>query len=135
MKTILGIALKTAFSFFARRGWHFARTYIDPETAAVVVMVLLSALVILFFQSGRASLLLPPPGLFDEPFGCCPQAMVFLRTRAPLPLEVLGKQRKGQIELMLDQLAQESGLKRHASYAVQAQAYCWVPFLPKVGLD
>ena len=101
----------------------------------MVVMVLVPALVILFFQFARASLLLPPPGVFDEPFGCCPQAMVFLRTRAPLLLEVLGEQRKGQIELMLDQLAQESGLKRHASYAVQAQAYWWVPFLPKLGLD
>jgi hypothetical protein len=119
---ILGIALGIALpALLARRKWHFARTYIDLETVAVVVMVLNPALVILFFQSGKASLLPPRPGVFDEPFGCCSQAMVFPRTQVPLLLEFLEEQRKGQIDLLLDQLAQETGLTRYASYPVQAQ--------------
>jgi GR25 family glycosyltransferase involved in LPS biosynthesis len=119
---ILGIALGVAVpAFLARRRWHFARTHIDPETLAVVVLVLVPALVILFFQSGKASLLPPRPGVFDEPFGCCSQAMVFPRTQVPLLLDFLGEKRKGQIDLMLDQLAQETGLTRYAAYPVQAQ--------------
>jgi GR25 family glycosyltransferase involved in LPS biosynthesis len=119
---ILGIALGIAVpAFFARRTWHFARTYIDAETVAVVVLLLNPALVVLFFQCGKASLLPPRPGVFDEPFGCCSQAMVFPRTQVALLLDHLGEQRKGQIDLMLDQLAQEGGLTRYASYPVQAQ--------------
>jgi hypothetical protein len=47
--------------------------------------------------------------------------MVFPRTQVALLLDHLGEQRKGQIDLMLDQLAQEGGLTRYASYPVQAQ--------------
>jgi hypothetical protein len=108
-------------ALLARRRWFFARTYLDLETVAVVVLLLNPALVILFFQSGKASLLPPQPGVFDEPFGCCSQAMVFSRTQVPLLLDFLGEQSKGQIDLMLDQLAQETGLTRYASYPVQAQ--------------
>jgi GR25 family glycosyltransferase involved in LPS biosynthesis len=119
---ILGIALGIAVSaLLARRRWHFARIYIDLETVAVVVLLLNPAIVILFFQSGKASLLPPRPGVFDEPFGCCSQAMVLPRTQVPLLFDFLGEQRKGQIDLMLDQLAQETGLTRYASYPVQAQ--------------
>ena len=119
---ILSIALGIAMPvFLARRRWHFARTYIDPEIVAVVVLLLIPALVILFFQSGKASLLPPRPGVFNEPFGCCSQAMVFPGTRVPLLLDFLEQQRKGQVDLLLDQLAREAGLTRYASYPVQAQ--------------
>lgn len=93
---ILGVALGIAVpTFLSQRKWHLARTYIDTETVAVVVLVLNPALVVLFFQSGKASLLPPRPGVFDEPFGCCSQAMVFPRTQVPLLLDFLGEQVKG----------------------------------------
>ena len=129
---ILGIALGVAMpAFLARRRWCFARAYIDVETVCVVVLILNPALVVLFFQSVKASLLPPRPGVFDEPFGCCSQAMVFPRTQVPLLLDFLGEQRKGQIDLMLDQLAQEAGLTRYAAYPVQAQHIGELPRLAK----
>jgi GR25 family glycosyltransferase involved in LPS biosynthesis len=119
---VLGIALGIAVpSLFVRRKWHTARMYLDLETVAVVALLLNPALVILFFQCGKASMLPPSPGVFDEPFGCCSQAMIFPRTQVPLLLGFLEEIRKGQIDLLLDQLAHETGLTRYALYPVQVQ--------------
>lgn len=94
---------------------------ISPSTLFVLVCVLNPALVLLFFQCGKASVLPPAPGLFEESFGCCSQAMVFPRAQAPLVMEYLRERGQGQIDLMLDRLAEETALARFALYPVLVQ--------------
>lgn len=94
---------------------------ISPSTLFVLVCVLNPALVLLFFQCGKASVLPPAPGVFEESFGCCSQAMVFPRAQAPLVMEYLRERGQGQIDLMLDRLAEETALERFALYPVLVQ--------------
>ncbi|PLB44983.1 hypothetical protein P170DRAFT_513078 [Aspergillus steynii IBT 23096] len=116
----IGLALSSS-ALFARKRWRTARTWIDIETLCIVVLVLNPALVILFFQSGKASLLPPSPGVFEEPFGCCSQAMVFPREKVPMLVSFLESKQKGQVDLLLNDLAEEEELGRYAMYPVQAQ--------------
>lgn len=119
---ILGIALGiTIPAFLARKFFHLPRKYLDPETILITALLLNPALVILFFQSGKASMLPPTPGVSAEPFGCCSQAMIFPRSRIPTLLYFLEEARQGQVDLLLDNLAQQKRLTRWASYPVQAQ--------------
>nr|POE54937.1 hypothetical protein CFP56_64610 [Quercus suber] len=108
-------------AMLARRRWRLARTYFDVDTVAVLVVIVIPALVILFFQSGKASVLPPWPGVYNEPFGCCTQAMVFPRVQVPLLAEYLQKQKEGQLDILLNNLARETGLIRYAMYPVQVQ--------------
>lgn len=119
---IVGIGIGiTASVLLARRRWLLARQYGDIETLFVTVVILVPGLVILFYQSGKASLLPPSPGVFNEPFGCCSQAMVFPRTQIPLLLKSLREKKNGQVDLLLDEIAIRNNLERYALYPVQAQ--------------
>ncbi|KAK1142375.1 hypothetical protein N8T08_007927 [Aspergillus melleus] len=119
---ILGIGLFLSSSALcARKRWKTARNWIGIETICIVVLILNPALIILFFQSGKASLLPPSPGVVEEPFGCCSQAMVFPREKIPMLISFLEKKRKGQVDLLLNDLAEEEQLGRYAMYPVQAQ--------------
>ena len=119
---IAGIALGiVAVTLPVRQYWQAARTYLDLEALGVLVLVLNPALVVLFYQSGKASMLPPSPGVFQEPFGCCSQAMIFPRSNVPLLIDFLQERREGQVDLLLNDLAQKAGLARYAMYPVQAQ--------------
>lgn len=119
---ILGVGLViSTIAAVVRRRWWWARKNVDIESTCVLVLLLIPALVILFFQSGKASMLPPSPGVFDEPYGCCSQAMIFPRAQMPKVIDYLRSKRAGQVDLFLDDLAIETGLKRYAMYPVQAQ--------------
>ncbi|KAF4971328.1 hypothetical protein FZEAL_9878 [Fusarium zealandicum] len=119
---IIGVGLVISVPILlARRRWRFARKHLDPGTLLVVVVILIPGLVVLFYQSGKASMLPPSPGVFNEPFGCCSQAMVFPRVEVPQVIKFLGEKKEGQVDLLLDEVALSSGLQRHALYPVQAQ--------------
>lgn len=118
----LGIGLAvTAVSMLARSQSRTARAYLDRTTVAVVVLVLNPALVILFFQSGKASMLPPAPGVFEEPFGCCSQALVFPRAEIPRLADYLREMGRGQVDLLLKRHAKKMGLARYSIYPVIAQ--------------
>lgn len=119
---IVGIAVGIyAAAALARRRWRSARTQLDVGTICILALILNPALVILFYQSGKASLLPPAPGVFEEPFGCCSQAMIFPREQLPAVINFLKEKGKGQIDLLLNDMAEEKNLKRYALYPVQAQ--------------
>jgi hypothetical protein len=74
--------------------------------------------------------MLPPsPGVFNEPFGCCSQAMIFPRQQVPVLIDFLRRKQKGQVDLLLNELAIERGLARYALYPVQAQHIGWSALL------
>ncbi|RGP72604.1 integral membrane [Fusarium longipes] len=119
---ILGIGIGiSAPALFARRRWRAAQKYLDREILFAVVFILVPGLVILVYQSGKASLFPPSPGVVTEPFGCCSQAMIFPRRQIPLLISELRRRKRGQIDLMLDDIAIGNGLDRYALYPVQAQ--------------
>jgi GR25 family glycosyltransferase involved in LPS biosynthesis len=119
---ILGVGLGIlAPALFARRRWRATQKYLDREIIFVVVFILVPGLVILIYQSGKASLFPPSPGVFNEPFGCCSQAMVFPRRQVPLMISELQKRKSGQVDLILDDIAIGNQLDRYALYPVQAQ--------------
>lgn len=119
---ILGIDFGFIIPFLlARRLWPRGRDHLSLESLSVLVGLFIPALVILFYQSGKASLLPPSPGVINEPFGCCSQLMVFPRAQVPVVLEFLRARREGQIDLYLNDLAEENGLARYALYPVQGQ--------------
>lgn len=114
----LGIALPAAI---LRRKSAVVRKHLDLGTIYVVVFVLVPALVLLAFQSGKASLFPPFPGVVEEPFGCCSQAMIFPRAQIPALVSFLQRRKEGQVDLLLNDWADEAGLERCALYPVQAQ--------------
>lgn len=111
----------STITYLAGRRWRWVRKNIDPESIGVLVLLLIPAFVVLFFQSGRASVLPPRPGVFDQPYGCCSQALIFPRAQMPRIIDFLRENRAGQVDLYLDELADNTGLKRYALYPVQAQ--------------
>ncbi|KIL89040.1 hypothetical protein FAVG1_07434 [Fusarium avenaceum] len=119
---ILGVGMGiSAFVLSIHKRWRASRRYLDLETLFVVVFILVPGLVILLYQSGKASLFPPSPGVFNEPFGCCSQAMIFPRVQVPPLITYLRGKKKGQVDLMLNDVATENGLDRYALYPVQAQ--------------
>ncbi|CEI66030.1 hypothetical protein FVEN_g4559 [Fusarium venenatum] len=119
---IFGIGLGIlAPAVFARRRWRATQKYLDREILFVVVFILAPGIVILVYQSGKASLFPPSPGVFNEPFGCCSQAMIFPRRQVPLMISELQKRQRGQVDLILDDIAIGNKLDRYALYPVQAQ--------------
>ena len=120
---ILAIGLAITLPALAARNYsRSARArLLDRDTLLVVVLLLNPALVVLFFQSGKASLLPPRPGVFAEDFGCCSQAMVFPRVQVPSLWEFLRGEGSGQVDLLLNKRAWQTGLTRYAMYPVQAQ--------------
>lgn len=113
--------LMCAIAWLIRRKWPAMRAHLDVPTMCLICLLVNPAIVVLFFQSGKASLLPHSPGVFDEPFGCCSQALVFPRAQAKAVIDFLRLRKDGQVDLFLDDLAREAGLKRFALYPVMAQ--------------
>jgi hypothetical protein len=119
---ILGIGLGiSAPATFARRRWRATQKYLERDTLLVIILLLVPGLVILVYQSGKASLFPPAAGVFNEPFGCCSQAMIYPRSQVPHLVSELQSKKKGQVDLMLDEIAIGNRLDRYALYPVQAQ--------------
>ncbi|KAF4453060.1 integral membrane protein [Fusarium austroafricanum] len=119
---ILGVGVGlSAVVLLARRRWRTTHRYLDLEALFVIVFLLVPGLVIFIYQSGKASIFPPSAGVFNEPFGCCSQAMIFPRTQIPLVVDSLRAKKHGQIDLMLDEIAATKNLDRYALYPVQAQ--------------
>jgi hypothetical protein len=93
----------------------------EPWTLAVICLVIVPSLVILFFQAGKASILPPEPGVRQEKFGCCSQALLFDRDYVPGLIDYLQWREYGQVDLMVNTYAREHGFSRLSLYPVQVQ--------------
>jgi hypothetical protein len=119
---IIGIAFGVLLARTAlRRYWPWTRQYFNGTSLFVIIAILNPGLVILFYQCGKASLLPHSPGVYNEPFGCCSQALIFPRDSVRMIIDYMQEHRSGQFDLMLDDLAAEVGYARYALYPVQAQ--------------
>lgn len=104
-----------------RRSYRQCRSLLDNGSIIVICIICIPSFVILFFQSGKASMLPPQPGVRKEGFGCCSQGLVFPRTQVRRVTEYLASRKRGQIDMVLDELAVEDSLDRFALYPVQLQ--------------
>ncbi|KAI0106370.1 hypothetical protein GGR51DRAFT_166878 [Nemania sp. FL0031] len=100
--------------------------HLDGWVLLVVCGVAVPLFVWLFFASGKASLLGSPPGVYEEWFGCCSQALVFNRKHAQALSDFLmaatKKQgRAGRADMLPKDFAWERGLARMSAYPMLAQ--------------
>lgn len=108
-------------AFAAKRRSQAVKQHLDNWTLAVVCVVAVPALVILFFQAGKASMLPPSPGVFEQGYGCCSQAMVFPRGQVPGLIQFLQKKKRGQVDLLINDYVNDEKLSRFSLYPVQVQ--------------
>lgn len=119
---VLGVASAIIGAAFLARKWRRgSASYLDPGTVLVVALFTTPCFVILFFQCGKASLLPPSPGVFQEGFGCCSQAMVYPRETTSSLIQFLEAEGQGQVDLLINKLAITQDLARYALYPVQLQ--------------
>ncbi|KAI1272772.1 hypothetical protein F5Y07DRAFT_283111 [Xylaria sp. FL0933] len=117
-----------AFIVLARRFFlprSLAR-HVDGWVMLVTCGVAVPLLVWLFFASGKASLLGSPPGVREEWFGCCSQALVFNRKHAQglsdfLMAATTKPGRAGRADMLPKDFAWEHGLARISAYPMLAQ--------------
>jgi len=111
------------------------RSLLTPGVLAVISLLLIPTIIVLFFASGKASLVGHGAGVYDEPFGCCSQALVFNRARVPglvgylrenyaarpdLPSAARRKE-VGKYDMMTRDYARGYGLTRWSLYPVVVQ--------------
>ena len=111
------------------------RSLLTPGVLAVLSVLLIPTIIVLFFASGKASLVGHGAGVYDEPFGCCSQALVFNRARVPglvgylrdnyaarpdLPSEARRKE-VGKYDMMTRDYARGERLTRWSLYPVVVQ--------------
>ncbi|KAI0205075.1 hypothetical protein F4808DRAFT_272345 [Astrocystis sublimbata] len=104
---------------------HIGR-HIDGWVAFVVCGIAVPLFVWLFFASGKASLLPTSPGIHEEWFGCCSQALVFNRRYAQqlsnfLINDALKFGKPGRGDMLPKQFAWDQGLARVSAYPMMAQ--------------
>jgi GR25 family glycosyltransferase involved in LPS biosynthesis len=104
-----------------RKRYPRVHRYMDNRTLAVVSLVIIPAFIVLFYQAGKASLFPPRPGIRDEAFGCCSQGLVFPRDAALSTVDMLKYRGSGQVDLILNDIADDRGLTRYAQYPVMMQ--------------
>jgi GR25 family glycosyltransferase involved in LPS biosynthesis len=118
--TIIAIPL-VAVILLLRRRYPRVHRYMDNWTLAIVCLVIIPAFIVLFYQAGKASLLPPRPGIRDEAFGCCSQGLVFPREEARPVVDMFRHRGSGQVDLILNDIADDKGLTRYAQYPVVMQ--------------
>ncbi|TGJ83923.1 hypothetical protein E0Z10_g4824 [Xylaria hypoxylon] len=117
-----------AFILLGRR-LFFPRSlarYLDSWVLLVICGVAVPLFIWLFFASGKASLLGSPPGVYEEFFGCCSQALVFNRKHAQALSDFLMAAttkpgRAGRGDMLPKDFAWDHGLARVSAYPMLAQ--------------
>ncbi|KAI1809179.1 hypothetical protein GGS20DRAFT_573167 [Poronia punctata] len=119
LAAILLLVRKTALSR------HIAR-HIDGWVILVVCGIQVPLFVWLFYASGKASLVGSRPGVYEEWFGCCNQALVYNRQYAQGLSDFLmdaahGPGKPGRIDMIPRDFAWQHGLARISAYPMLVQ--------------
>ena len=104
---------------------HAARN-LDGWTLLVICGVAVPLTVWLFFASGKASLVGTPPGVREEFFGCCNQALVYNRAHAgalakSMMDSAVARASPGRSDMLPKTFARHRGLARISAYPMLAQ--------------
>ncbi|RYP23154.1 hypothetical protein DL765_001239 [Monosporascus sp. GIB2] len=104
---------------------HIARQ-MDGWTLLVICGIAVPVFVWLFFASGKASLVGSPPGVREEWFGCCNQAIVYNRAHAGALAEHMldaatRRSAPGRSDMLPKVFAWDRGLARISAYPMLAQ--------------
>ncbi|KAH8691178.1 hypothetical protein BGW36DRAFT_410925 [Talaromyces proteolyticus] len=113
------IAIGFLSLFFARR--LVPGLQLDYGTIAVICLVTIPAFTGLYFMIGKYSIH-PLRGLVPmDSGGCCSQALIYSRQHASQLMEYLQEQRSGQTDLMIEDFAAKTNLRRFALAPQQLQ--------------
>ncbi|KAI2643633.1 hypothetical protein GGS21DRAFT_486158 [Xylaria nigripes] len=110
---------------YSRR--RFVSRHLDGWVLLIVCGIAVPVFVWLFFASGKASLLGSPPGVHEEWFGCCNQALVYNRQHAEALSDFLvaaamtSGERPGRGDMLPKDFAWNHGLARLSAYPMLAQ--------------
>ncbi|KAF2968624.1 hypothetical protein GQX73_g4991 [Xylaria multiplex] len=128
---VISLAVSSALLVFIVLGRRFflprsVTRHLDGWVLLVVCGVAVPLFVWLFFASGKASLLGSPPGVYEEWFGCCSQALVFNRKHAQALSDYLMAAtnkpgRAGRGDMLPKDFAWDHGLARLSAYPMLAQ--------------
>lgn len=97
------------------------RRRLDNWSLALICLLVIPSFVIFFFQAGKANILPPRPGVLEQNFGCCSQALLYPRQQIPGLVQFLERLKRGQVDLMINVHAREAELTRFSLYPVQVQ--------------
>ena len=99
--------------------------HVDGWVLFIVCGISVPLFLWLFYASGKASLVGSPPGVHEEFWGCCSQALVYNRQHAQALSDFLmGKmmhEEGGRIDLLSKEFAFNWGLSRLSAYPMVAQ--------------
>lgn len=125
----LAVAIPVLVITLAARRFFLPRSlarHLDGWVLLITCGVAVPLFVWLFFASGKASLLGSSPGVYEEWFGCCSQALVFNRKHAQALSDFLmaattKSGRAGRGDMLPKDFAWEHGLARLSAYPMLAQ--------------
>jgi len=87
-----------------------------------VSLIFVPLFMILFFQCGKASMLPPKPGVREEAFGCCAQALLFNAERVEgLAEYIMLHASRDHYDMLTRDYARQHGLARWTQYPVMVQ--------------
>ncbi|KAI1386824.1 uncharacterized protein F4822DRAFT_327386 [Hypoxylon trugodes] len=103
---------------------HISR-HIDGWTLLVVCGLAVPLFIWLFYASGKAALIGSPPGVREEFFGCCNQALVYNREHAgklaDFMMTASKRESPGRSDMLPKNFAWDHGLARISAYPMLAQ--------------
>ncbi|KAI1375708.1 hypothetical protein F4677DRAFT_422179 [Hypoxylon crocopeplum] len=103
---------------------HLAR-HLDGWALLVICGVAVPLFIWLFYASGKASLIGSPPGVREEFFGCCNQALVYNRAHAGGLADFMksasARESPGRSDMLPKDFAWNHGLARVSAYPMLAQ--------------
>ena len=122
----VGLPLLALLLLVRRRLSRQAARNLDGWTLAVICGVAVPVTVWLFFASGKASLVGSSPGVREEFFGCCNQALVYNRAHAGALAEsmmgsAVARASPGRSDMLPKTFARNRGLARISAYPMLAQ--------------
>ncbi|KAK8035542.1 hypothetical protein PG993_010537 [Apiospora rasikravindrae] len=124
----LAVAIPLCVILIVGRRWCLPRSvsrHIDSWTILIVCGLAVPLCIWLFFASGKASLVPNLPGVREEWFGCCNQALVYNRAHASkLSTFFMRRSRDksgGRGDMLSKDFAWDYGLSRLSAYPMMAQ--------------
>ncbi|KAH8698673.1 hypothetical protein BGW36DRAFT_426366 [Talaromyces proteolyticus] len=104
-----------------RRLFPRARSILTYSTIIVICLVTIPAFTGLYFMIGKYSVHPLRDVVPMDAHGCCSQALIYPRQHVPSLIDYLEQERSGQTDLMIDDFAQKTGLRRFALAPPQVQ--------------